>query len=78
MKLREKIGRELNDRFRDVLAEAMMKKWGVAVESQFDILGSMKLVTTRVDGEPFTDEQYLWLGGFSEGFNAAIGFVRRG
>lgn len=75
--MREKISQELNDRFRDAVIEAMREKWGIEVENHFDIFGGMQLITTRVDGHEFTNEEFLWLGGFSEGFAAAMSAVRK-
>ena len=68
----DRMRRTLNDEFRDHLAAAMREKFAVEVETYFDLLGSMRMVTTRADGEPFTPEQHAWLGAWSEGYGCAM------
>ena len=72
----EKLARKLNDDFRDILVVEMREACGVEVENYFDILGSMRLVTVRVDGEDFTPEQHAHLKAFSDGYVKAMDLVR--
>ena len=74
----EKLARTLNDDFRDHLSDVMREKFDIEVESSFDFLGSMRLITTRVDGKEFTPEQDSWLEAWSEGYGKAMEIVRTG
>lgn len=68
MTIKEKIARHLNEVSRDRLASAFRVRWGVEVETNFDILGSMRHITTRVDGEDFTPEQHAWIAAYMQGW----------
>lgn len=62
----------VNDAFTDELKRAFEGRFiGVAVESNFDLLSSMCYVTTRVDGEQFTQEQADFIAAFETGFASA-------
>ena len=74
MKKIEKINKLLNEQFRDDLISAMLKKFNIVVENEFNFF-SMRLITTRSDGEPLTPEQHSWLEAYSEGYSAAMGVV---
>lgn len=74
----EKMARKLNDDFRDILIAEMREKFGIEVENYFDILGSMRLITTRVDEKAFTPKQLAHLRAFSDGYGKAMDIVRRG
>lgn len=76
MRKLEAMASTLNDDFRDHLAEAMAEKFnGLEVETHVNIW-QMCLVTTRVDGEDFTPEQYAWMQAWSDGYGKALSLVR--
>jgi len=72
----EKVATRLNADMRDKLTEAVREKFEIEVEHYFDIWGSMRLVTTRVDEEPFTAEQHAFIEAYSMGFGDALQIVR--
>lgn len=61
----------LNDRFRDVLTEAVRAKFGIEVEHEYAFLAG-RLITTRTDGADFTPEQLAFIGAYSDGYTAAM------
>lgn len=71
MRKLEKMHRELNEKFSAALASQMAGKFGVCVETRWDLFAGT-LVTERSDGQDFTPEQHQYLHGFSEGYAAAM------
>lgn len=71
---RKQLATKLNEHFREAIKTAMWVKFDLDTENDYNII-SMRLVTTRADGKPFTKTQYEWLGAFSEGYAEAMGFV---
>lgn len=68
MTIKEKIARHLSEVFLERLAAAFRARWGVEVETNLDIFGSMRHVTTRVDGKDFTPEQHAWIATYIQGW----------
>lgn len=77
MTAKEKIARHLGEVRNDRLAPAFLERWGVEIETDFDLLGSMRYVTTRVDGEVFPLEQHEWIAAFMTGWDACKAEVER-
>lgn len=75
--VKEKIGRHLDEAFRECLDAAFRERWGVEVETAFDLLGSFRYVTLRKDGEDFTPEQHAWIGAYTEGWGRCRREVER-
>ncbi len=76
---RTKLGRmaiELNEDFREKLASAMLEKFEIEVTSFFALLGTGRLVTSRMDEEDFTPEELAWLAAYSDGYGEAMTMVR--
>lgn len=74
MKMRDRITRHLNLRFRDELIREMHHRFGIAVESNWSLFAG-RLVTTRIDGQDFTPEQHAYLAAWSAGFDRAMCIV---
>lgn len=55
------------------LAEAFHVKYGVEVETYFDLIGSMCYVTARKDHADLTEEQITWIDGFSAALSSEAG-----
>lgn len=66
---------KLNDEFADKLSSVVRENFGIEIDSRFNIF-SMALVTTRLDGEDFTPEQYAFIAAFSDGYGVAMEIVR--
>ena len=71
----EKMARELNGRFTDELDAAFQVKFGVTLETTWNIF-SMQLVSLREDGEDMTPEQHAFVTGYSQGYGKALEMVR--
>ncbi len=69
----EKLYKTVNDAFRDKLNAAFKEKFGFEIETSFDLVGSMRLVSRRADGRKLTKQQYLWLASYSDGYADAMG-----
>ena len=70
-----KMADELNNEFRVKLAAAVLEKFNIEIEMNFNIM-SMRLVTTKKDESDFTPEQHAYIGAFSDGYEAAMLMVR--
>lgn len=66
----------LNDEFPDLLQSAFEQKFGRAIETSFDLLGSMRLVSSPVDGVAFTHEESAWIAAYDLGYGEALSLVR--
>lgn len=75
MKKLDKMACILNDEFRGRLAGAMSEMFGIELETGVQLL-SGNIVTQRVDGEPFTEEQRAYLKAYEDGYLAALRRVR--
>ena len=71
----KKMADELNEEFRVKLAAAVLEKFDIEIETNFNIM-SMRLVTTKKDKSDFTPEQHAYISIFSEGYEAAMFMVR--
>jgi hypothetical protein len=71
----EKIARQLNDEFRDVLKDEMQKRYGIEIETYWNFI-SMQIISTRVDKQDFTPEQMQFMKDFGDGYTAAMLKVR--
>lgn len=65
----------LNDEFKAHLAEAVRVKFGLEVETTFNIF-SLAMVTRRADGADFTPEGLAFVGAYSDGYGKALELVR--
>jgi hypothetical protein len=75
--MRTKLGKmynELAESFKQELHAAFQAKYGVALETEFNIF-SMQLISKLPDGQDFTPEQHAFVGGYSEGYNKAMALV---
>ena len=70
----EKMHNELANSFKQELHAAFQEKYGVALETEFNIF-SMQLISTLPDGKDFTPEQHAFIGGYSQGFHRAMALV---
>ena len=66
----------LNDEFPDLLQSAFEAKFGRAIETDFDILGSMRLVSRPTDGSDFTPDEKSWIAAYDLGYGEALSLVR--
>jgi hypothetical protein len=73
----QKMANQLNEEFSGELKEAMREKFSIEIESEFNIF-SMRLVTTRVDGNDFTEDENRFIEAFSDGYGRAMRIVRHG
>ena len=73
----EKIERRLNDEFSNRLRDAVEEEFGVEIETSFDIFGSMRHVSTRVDGEDFEPGHKAFMAAFEKGYLAAMDEVEQ-
>jgi hypothetical protein len=71
----EKCAARLNDAFRGDLHTEMKSRFDIDVQTEFNFM-SMQLVTTKSDGTDFTPEQFSYLSAYSDGYSAALTFVR--
>ena len=71
----EKLHMAVNDAFRDKLNAAFNEKFNIEIETSFDLLGAMRLVTKRADGKKLTKQQYLWVSAYSDGYAEATGQI---
>jgi hypothetical protein len=74
MKIVEKLHNRLNENFRVLVNEAVKEKFGIEIETNFNIF-TMDLMTTRVDEEDFTQEQIDFLKAYEAGYLAAMNQV---
>jgi len=70
-----RLASKLNEDFRKIIAAEMLERYGVKIETDYNLL-SGNVVSTRLDGKGFTGEQIKWLRTFEEGFCAAMKIVR--
>jgi len=75
MRIADKIARLVNDSFSDKLKEAILEKFGMAIETSYNFL-SGDHITTRVDGKDFTQEEMDFLRAYEDGYVAAMKIVR--
>ena len=67
----EKLARQLNENFRDLLPVKFKEKFNVQIGTKFNFFTSA-LVSTRLDGEDFTPEQLEFINTFEAGYLAAM------
>ena len=70
MKKKRTLYLRLNDEFGRCLAEAFEDRFGIAVETNWNIV-TMTKVTTRVDDKKLTKDQYEFISAYSRGFYKA-------
>ncbi len=75
MRIADKIARLVNDSFSDKLKEAILEKFGTAIETSYLFLSGHHR-TTRVDGKDFTQEEMDFLRAYEDGYVAAMKIVR--
>ncbi|KKK64003.1 hypothetical protein LCGC14_2988570 [marine sediment metagenome] len=75
MRIADKIARLVNDSFSDKLKEAILEKFGMAIETSYNFLSGYHR-TTRVDGKDFTQEEMDFLRAYEDGYVAAMKIVR--
>ena len=74
----QKLARKLNEDFRDLLAFEMVQRFGVEIETLFNIVSDTgNIVSTRKDGRSFTRAQHEFMQAFEAGFTSAMVIVRR-
>lgn len=71
----QKMHNQLNENFRPLIDAAFKGKFGIEIETVFN-WGSMRLISVRTDGEPFTPEQEAFLSAYGDGYAAAMNQVR--
>lgn len=76
MRQLDKCASVVNGKFTDRLGAAFAKQFGRELETSFDFLGSMALVSRPVDGGDFTPEQKAWVASYSDGYGEALGMIR--
>ncbi len=72
----EKACTTLKDEFCSSLDKAFHERFSRAVTTEYNIIG-MNLVTTTDDEKPLSDEESLWIGAFSLGYNAALAVLEK-
>lgn len=70
------MAKELDEKFREELAKNMLEKFGIEVNTRFNFF-AMELVTVRVDGVDFTQEQKSYAEGFESGYLSAMTLVQQ-
>jgi hypothetical protein len=63
--------RTLNDGFSDALGAAFKDKFRFEIETTWNFVDFSK-TTTRLDGKPFTQTEYDWIGAFETGYRSAM------
>ncbi len=71
----DKMRKELENSFTAELHAAFEAKFGLKIDTTFDLLGSFQMVTRLASGNQFTPEQHAFIQGWSEGFGKAINMV---
>jgi hypothetical protein len=71
----QKIYKQLNSDFRDVLAEKVKEKYGIEITTEWAFLAD-RLITTKKDGTDFTKEQLAFIAAYSDGYGDAMGRVK--
>ena len=71
----QKLVNRLNEDFRTIIAAKMLERYGVQIETTYNLL-SGNVVSTRLDEREFTDGQVEWLRAFEDGFTTAMKIVR--
>lgn len=66
-----KIADHLNDVFAKSCDAAFKEKFGVEIETTWNIF-TLTLVSTRRDEKPMTRKQHAWVGGYGDGYSAAM------
>ena len=69
-----KIPNALQNAFTEELGMRFQEVFGLALVTRINIV-SMRLVSTRADGAPFTRKQHAWVAGFSAGYAGATDLV---
>mgnify|MGYP001598132268 CR=1 FL=1 len=72
----ERMHNRLNDDFPKVLAKAFWDKFDTPIETTFDIFGTMRMISRRMDGEEFTPDQFAWIEYYSQGYSDAMRMVK--
>lgn len=76
MRKLEKMAREINDGLALNIKEAVWNEFQIDVETTLDLLGTMCMVTSRVDGRAFTKAQKAFLKAWSDGYERALILVK--
>lgn len=71
----DKMRKELENSFTAELHAAFEKKFGLKIDTTFDLLGGFQMVTRLESGEQFTIDQHAFIQGWSEAFGKAINMV---
>ena len=66
--------RKLNEDFRDELPKAVKDKYGVEVETYYNLF-SMTLVTRTTNCSDLTPKQRIFIDAYSAGYNKAMNIV---
>ena len=68
----KRMRKKLNDSFGDKLHAALAEEWPtLQVETYFDLMGTMKMVTRPVSAKKFTKQQFDYIKAFEAGYFAA-------
>ena len=70
----DKMRKELEAQYSNVLHAAFFEKYGARITTSFNIF-SMNLISVREDGVDFTADQLAFIHGWSEGYLKAVNTV---